>query len=314
MERQGLDPNMPVYFEFVQEAGFDFCDVALKKEWIEWLDTKGLPANAASLPVESIPFIPSPTSADVPLLLVPANFMGKDGYLPKAFRGNSSKLTELAKFNGALLLARLRLAMDRSGRFEQEEWSLRLRKSISITTIRDIFPSLPATLIEPTPASAYPMTTEHFIQTEHRRIKGVVDWIIATARSMPKDDIVTPMVNRLSPSSGAHASVRNYLNARRLRPLLPSVTGIITDLYVSRTATSAAARSAASRTLRPALNQLRTTLRELGEFATPMTLASWRDEEVTLVLMAITEGGGQNGKMTQEEMENLFAGMNLNSS
>lgn len=148
-----LDPNEPVYYDFVEAAGFDFCNMKLKKDWIAWIG-KRLPDNAASLPVESLPYLPSPEVVDIPLLVGPADFSGKDRYLPTVFRSNPSKLTELAKFNGALLLARLRMAIDRGRRFDEEEWSYRLRRSISITTIRDSFPAMPASLVQPTPASA----------------------------------------------------------------------------------------------------------------------------------------------------------------
>lgn len=152
------------------------------------------------------------------------------------------------------------------------------------------------------------MTTKTFIDTQHKRIQGVVNWIIATARTKPKEEVVTAMMNRISSSSSlAHPTVRTYLETRRLKPMLPVLTGMITDLYVARTSPSAAARNTATLTLRPMMEQLRTTLRELGEYAMPMTMATWCREELQLVLLAVFEGGGENGQMTQQEIDDLLS-------
>lgn len=285
---------------------FEMGALAPKKIWVDWIDEKILPPDVTGLPVESIPFIPSPRTPDVPLLALPSDFTDHDLALPRAFQRDPSKLTALARFNGELLLARLRIALDRGHSFNEEEWAKLLRLSISIPTIRQIFPTMPAGLVRPTPDSAFPQTMLDYALKEGERIDAVVDWVINHARSLPKNEVVASMFNRLSPSSGTHVSVRNYLNARRPRAFLPDLTSLTTDLYVSRTATSASARAAAIRTLRPALEEVRTAMRELGEYAMPVCRGTWGREELDLVMMAIVETGGRNGRMTKEELDDFL--------
>lgn len=310
MQSQRLRPEDIINASDV--AGFDMGALDMSEQWISWL-SKFLGVDVSSLPVEMIPFIPSPTTVDCPFLGTTADFIDNDLDVPLAFRGGEDghagleKLFELAAFNGKLLLARLRLAMDRGRGFNEDEWRKRIQMSISLPTIDRVFWNIPKSLIAPIPASAFPMTVSSWAQREHARLQGVVNWILNEARTKPKDEIVTPILNILP---NAHPSVRTYVNATRLLPVLPDITHMITDLYVARTSPSPSARAAANSTLRPFLEQLRATLGELGdEWVESMTLGTWSKEEMQLVTIAITEQGGENGKMSQREVNELFRGL-----
>lgn len=261
----------------------------LKEDWLVLINER-YPDDLSSLPVEQISFIPSPASLDVPLLATTAHFIDNNIELPLAFRKNFDagleKLFELAAFNGKLLLARLRLAMDRGRRFDEHKWRERIEKSICLRTIDRIFWHVPKGLLAPIPASAFPMTANSWKERERARVRGVADWIINEARTLPREEVVTPVLEIL-PS--AHESVRAYINAIRLKPLLPDLTSMFTDLSVARrSSSSAAAKSAANATLRPFLEQLRKILRELGEdWSEAMMVGTWRKVERQLVEIAL---------------------------
>lgn len=286
---------------------FDLGGVDIKEDWAKWF-AKYLPSNLSSLQVEAIPFIPSPECVDAPWLGSPSDFEDNDLSAPRALVESPEKQLELAQFNGRLLLARLRLAMDRGGGFREQDWRKRLHDAISMPTINRAFPSIAAPLVAPTPTSRYPLSLEEWAEAENARMQGVIDWIFTQARTLPRSEVVTPMMEKVGAQS-AHPSLRRYLAATRLKPVLPELQHLITDLYVVRTSSSSSARIAASRTLHDALETLRGNLRELGGYAEPMAVGTWCREERSLVLTAIAEQGGKSATLTQREREALLPGL-----
>ena len=94
MQSQRLRPEDIINASDV--AGFDMGALDMSEDWIKWI-SKYCPIDVSSLPVEMIPFIPSPTTVDCPLLGTTADFIDNDLNVPLAFQGGEDGHAGLEK-------------------------------------------------------------------------------------------------------------------------------------------------------------------------------------------------------------------------
>lgn len=275
--------------------------IKLRKEWVDW--TESYPSTDVSfLPVEKIPFMPSPGNLDVPLLLLPADFErsrdangNANGALPRPFRRNPSKLVELAKFNGSLLLARLRLGLDREE--SEDEWRSRIQTSISLPTIRQVYPQMPQSIIDSPSSSSttYPQSAYNVLLAEFRRVHAAANWIITQAKTRSRGEIMAPLAANLT---SYHSSLQAYLRDTAPRAILPDIQPIFRDLVIFKTGQGEAKREAAA-SLRALVLKIRQALREVPDyFAQALMHGTWDDNEMEAVVVAIQEFGGEDGGPT----------------
>lgn len=154
-ELEAPSSSLPPGSSQIPRAPRRFEDLAPTTSYINWVGSV-VPVEILLRANKDVPFIPGPCTIDVPLIACSqssapvgdalAAVFGEQEYDPPINAGRR-RMQEMCRWNGELLLARVRLSLDRLE--DQSLWDRRLRASIKVKSVVLVFGHLgmPATLV-----------------------------------------------------------------------------------------------------------------------------------------------------------------------
>ncbi|PWN25383.1 hypothetical protein BDZ90DRAFT_262431 [Jaminaea rosea] len=185
-----------------------FEDLAPTTSYINWVGSV-VPVDILLRANKDVPFIPGPCTIDVPLIACSQSSAPVGDALAAVFReqeydppinAGRTRMQEMCRWNGELLLGRIRLSPNRLE--DQSMWDRRLRASIKVKSIVLVFGHLgmPATLV---------------LGDKKTAMDRIIDRILRKGASYD----VAALHKRMQ---GGHESQSRYLD-RRFTPSLPNM-------------------------------------------------------------------------------------------